>query len=323
MVARMRIVVLDAFTTDQGQHAAWDLLNTIGEVTVHARTAAKDVVARLADAEIAITNKVCIDDAVFAACPQLRYVGVMATGYNIIDIAAARRRGVAVCNVPGYSTAGVAQHVFALVLHLLVDVAGHDAAVKAGAWARSPDFCFFRQPLRELDGKTLVIIGMGAIGAAVARIAEAFGMRVIAAAVPGSTTPDRVALDQALPHADVVSLHCPLTDATRAMVDARFLARMKAGAILINTGRGALINEAALRDALANAHLAGAGLDVLSDEPPSPTHLLIEPQAPWASRLVITPHIAWGTVEARSRLIGEVTANLRAFLAGERRNRVD
>ena len=253
-------------------------------------------------------------------------MGVLATGTNVVDLAAARAAGVAVTNVPSYAAASVAQHVFALILHVSQDVAGHAAAVKAGAWAASPDFCFFTREMFELDGKTLVLVGSGAIGGAVARIAEAFGMRVVRAAVPGSPTPAggaRTPLAEALPAADVVSLHCPLTDATRGMVDARFLAALKPGAILINTARGPLIDEAALAAALASGRLGGVGLDVLAVEPPPADHPLLDPRAPWAGRVVVTPHIGWGAIEARRRLAAEATENLRAFLAGERRNRVD
>jgi glycerate dehydrogenase len=321
----MRIVILDSFTADQGDPAFWDDLRALGELTVYPRTSASEVVDRGRGAFAALTNKVVIGDDALAALPELRYVGVLATGTNVVDLDAARARGVAVTNVPGYAADAVAQLAFALVLHLTHDVAGHSAAVKAGAWAASPDFCFFLQPLVELAGKTLVVIGSGAIGGAVARIGEAFGMRVLHAAVPGAPARPgqaRAPLAEALPAGDVVTLHCPLTPATRGMVDARFLVAMKPGAILLNTSRGPLVDEAALREALASGRLGGAGLDVLAVEPPPPGHPLLDPAAPWARRLVVTPHIAWGTIEARHRLARAVAANLRAFLAGETRNRV-
>src|SRR4029078_9511077 len=227
----------------------------------HRRWSGVRSVARLAGATAALTNKVPFAGATFAALPDLRYVGVLATGTNVVDLDAARAAGVAVTNVPSYAAASVAQHVLALVLHFSQDVAGHSAAVKAGEWARSPDFSFFTREILARAGKTLVLVGSGAIGGAVARIAEAFGMRVVRAAVPGSPTPaGRVALAETLPVADVVSLHCPLTDATRGMVDARFLSSMKPGAILINTARGALIDEGALVAALAAGALGGGGL---------------------------------------------------------------
>ncbi len=314
----MRVVVLDSFAADQGE-AAWAELQALGDVVLHPRTEPALVAARCADAEAIVTNKVVLSGAAIEALPALRYIGVSATGTNVVDLPAAAGRGVAVTNVPGYSTASVAQLVFALVLELTTDVAGHDRDVKGGRWASSPDFCFFRRPLAELAGKTLLVIGFGAIGRAVGRIAEAFGMRVVAGAVPGSPTAGRVPLDEALPDADVVSLHCPLTASTERLVDARFLARLKRTAILVNTSRGGLVDERALADALAQNRIGGAALDVLGAEPPPQGHLLASLATP---RLIVTPHIGWGTVEARARLRREVAANLAAFLAGERRNRV-
>jgi glycerate dehydrogenase len=320
----MRIVILDSFAADQGDDTMWTSLRALGEVTAFPRSTDAEIVERGAGAAAALTNKVPFSAATFAALPALRYVGVLATGTNVVDLAAARAAGVAVTNVPSYAAASVAQHVLALVLHFSQDVAGHAAAVKAGAWAASADFCFFTKELFELSGKTLVLVGSGAIGGAVARIAEAFGMRIVRAAVPGSPThADRTPLADALPVADVVSLHCPLTDATRGLVDARFLAAMKPGAILINTARGLLVDEAALTAALASGRLAGVGLDVLAVEPPPADQPLTDARAPWASRVAVTPHIAWGAIEARRRLADEATENLRAFLAGQRRNRVD
>jgi glycerate dehydrogenase len=320
----MRIVILDSFAADQGDETMWNDLRALGELVVHPRSADADVVARCPGAAAALTNKVPFSASVFAALPDLRYVGVLATGTNVVDLAAARAASVAVTNVPSYAAASVAQHVFALVLQLSQDVAGHAAAVKAGAWAASPDFCFFTKQMFELDGKTLALVGSGAIGGAVARIAEAFGMRVVRVAVPGSPTrAGRTPLAEALPAADVVSLHCPLTEATRGMVDARFLAAMKPGAILINTARGALIDEPALIAALAGGRLGGVGLDVLGVEPPPADHPLTDARAPWAGRVVVTPHIGWGAIEARRRLAAVAADNLRAFLAGARTNRVD
>ena len=323
----MRIVILDSFAADQGDvDGFWAGLRALGELEVFARSDDDDVVARCRGADAALTNKVPFPAARFAALPGLRYVGVLATGTNVIDVAAARAAGVAVTNVPTYAAAAVAQHVMALVLQFSQDVAGHAAAVKAGAWSASPDFCFFTTEMFELAGKTLVLVGSGAIGGAVARIAEAFGMHVVRAAVPGSPPrpgEPRTPLFDALPAADVVSLHCPLTDATRGMVDASFLAAMKPGAILINTARGPLVDEAALIAALASGRLGGAGLDVLGVEPPPADHPLCDARAPWAGRVVVTPHVAWGAIEARRRLAAEATDNLRAFVAGQRRNRVD
>jgi len=322
----MRIVVLDGFTTDQGGvEAFWGELRALGELIAYPRTAPGDVVRRCAGANAALTNKVPFTADTLGRLPELRYIGVVATGTNVVDLPAARAAGIAVTNVPGYAAASVAEMVFALILHFARDVAGHAAAVKAGGWAASPDFSFFTRPMVELDGKTLVVVGSGAIGGAVARIGAAFGMRIVRAAVPGSPSGGggRTPLAGALPQADFVSLHCPLTEATRGMVSAAFLAAMKPDALLINTGRGGLVNEPDLVAALAGGRLGGAALDVLDVEPPPADHPLTDPRAPWADRVVVTPHIAWGTVEARRRLAAQAIANLAAFARGERRNRVD
>jgi glycerate dehydrogenase len=319
----MRIVVLDGFAADQGEPDAWADLATLGALEVYPRTRAAEVVDRARGATAVVTNKVVLDAGVLAALPELRYVGVSATGTNVVDMAAAAARGVAVTNVPGYAAASVAQHAFALILHFAVDVAGHGAAVKGGRWSAGEDFCFFLRPLPELAGKTLLVIGLGAIGRAVSRIAEGFGMRVLAGHVPGSTSSGRVPLEDALAEADVVTLHCPLTPATARLVDERFLSRMRPSATLINTSRGGLVDETALVAALAAGRLRGVGLDVLATEPPARDHPLTDPAAPWAPRVLVTPHMSWGTVEARARLRREVAENLRAFAAGDRRNRVD
>jgi len=320
----MRIVVLDSFTTDQGEpEAFWGPLRELGELALHPRTGAGDVIPRALGATAVLTNKVVLGAAELAALPDLRYVGVLATGTNVVDLAAARSAGVVVTNVPGYATDAVAQLVFGLILHFTHDVAGHAAAVREGGWAAAPDYCFFRQPLTELAGKTLALVGSGAIGEAVATIAEAFGMKIVRGAVPGSATrAARVPLQQALGLADVVSLHCPLTAATQGLVGARFLQAMRPDAILINTGRGGLIDEAALAHALDQGRLRGVGLDVLSAEPPPAGHPLTRAGAPWSRRVVITPHIGWGTIEARHRLARAAADNLAAFLAGQPRHRV-
>ena len=321
----MRALILDSFTTDHGSDCWAGIRGQVAGLEVHPRTRNSETAARAAGCNILLTNKALLTAENLAALPDLRYVGVMATGTNVVDLAAAKARGVVVSNVPGYSTMSVAQMVWSLVLHLTHDVGGHDAEVKAGRWAAGPDFCFFRQPLTELAGKTLVVIGLGDIGRATARIGEAFGMRVIAAAAPGSATPGRTALAEALPLADVVSLHCPLTPATNGLVGRDFLAALKPGAIVVNTGRGALIDNRALVESLANGRLGGAALDVLPVEPPptdDPLLAALATRPAWARRVAITPHIAWGTVEARARLVSEVERNLAAFLRGEERNRV-
>jgi glycerate dehydrogenase len=326
-VSAPRVVVLDSFAIDQGEpDAVWGELAALGELTVYPQTESEEIVGRCRNGTLAVlTNKVPIGAAELSALPALRYVGVTATGVNIVDLEAARAAKVAVTNVPGYATESVAELVFAFILHFSHDVGGHNAAVKVGVWAASSDFCFFRQPLIEIAGKTLVLVGAGAIGGAVARIGEAFGMHVVRAAVPGAPARAgqvRTPLAEALAIADFVSLHCPLTEATRGMVGAEFLAAMKPGAILINTGRGALCDDGALAAALADGHLGGAALDVLSVEPPPPNHPLTDPRAPWSGRVVVTPHIGWGTVEARRRVVTEVARNLEAFLKGDARNRI-
>ena len=318
----MRIVVVDSFALDQGD-LSWEKLAGLGQITVHPRTAPAEVAQRCRGAEAVLTNKVVLRGPTLEALPDLRYVGVTATGTNVVDIESCRARRIAVTNVPGYSTASVAQLTFALILHFTQGVARHSAMVKSGAWAAAPDYCFFAGPLAELSDKTLAILGRGAIGTAVATIAKAHGMRVLAAAVPGSSARGRVPLDDAIRQADVVTLHCPLTEATRGLVDYGFLQRMKPRALLINTSRGPLVDEIALVRALSDGRLGGAGLDVLSVEPPPADHPLLDPNAPWADRVVVTPHIAWGTIEARRRLMSIVVSNLAAFLRGERANRLD
>lgn len=318
----MRIVLLDSFAADQGD-TRWPGLQPLGEVVVYPRTEPRMVIERCAGAEAILTNKVVVSDEVIHALPRLRYIGLTSTGTNVVDLGAARARGIAVTNVPAYSTASVANLVFAMVLHFAFRVADHDRAVKNGRWAKSADFCFFLRPLHELAGKTLVVVGMGAIGRAVSRIGSAFGMDVLAAQVPGRDSANRAPLFDALPRADVVTLHCPLVPATKTMVDARFLAVLKPSAILINTSRGGLLDEGALVEALSAGMLGGVGLDVLFLEPPVANHPLLDPRAPWADRLAITPHLAWGTVEARQRLAEQVARNLLAFQKGERLNRVD
>jgi glycerate dehydrogenase len=317
----MRIVLLDSFPADQGD-TSWPGLRQLGEIVVYPRTPPQLVLERSAGAQALLTNKVVLSDELMAALPDLRYIGVTATGTNVVDLDAAKARDIAVTNVPAYSTDSVAQLVFALILHFTFDVTGHDDAVKAGRWAAGPDFCFFQRPLTELAGKTMVIVGYGAIGKTVGRIATAFGMRVIPAQVPRSASADRMPLAEALPLADVVTLHCPLTPATRGLVGHDFLASLKPGAILVNTSRGPVVDETALIDALRSGRLGGVGLDVLGVEPPAKDHPLLAADASWAGRLVVTPHLGWGTVEARRRLATCVAGNLAAFIAGQRMNRV-
>ncbi|MDZ7619160.1 MAG: D-2-hydroxyacid dehydrogenase, partial [Patescibacteria group bacterium] len=276
--------------------------------------------ARASDADVLLTNKTVLGRQHFERLPKLRYVGVLATGYDVVDVAAARERSVVVTNIPAYGTPSVAQMVFAHLLNLTQHVAEHATTVRDGRWSRSPDFCYWDFPLIELDGLTMGIVGLGQIGRAVARLAVAFGMRVLAY---DATTPAQLPegvwmtseLSRIFRDADVVTLHCPLTPETRQLVSAERLALMKPTALLINTSRGPLVDEAALAEALRTGRLAGAGLDVLSTEPPPADHpLMIAPHC------YITPHIAWATQSARRRLLETAVENIRAFLAGEPRN---
>ncbi len=310
----MNIVVLDGHTLNPGD-LSWAPLETLGHLEVHPRTPPADVVPRAAGAEIVLTNKTVLDAAALAALPRLRYLGVLATGYNVVDLEAARARGVPVTNVPGYSTPSVAQLTFALLLELTHHVGAHSQGVRAGRWSRSPDFCYWETPLVELAGRTFGIIGFGQVGRAVARLAAAFEMRVLVhTRTPPASTPAEVRLtdlDTLLRESDVVSLHCPLTPETRHLINRERLALLKPGAFLLNTGRGPLVDEAALADALNTGRLAGAGLDVLSIEPPPPDHPLLS-----ARNCVITPHLGWATRAARERLLQQAAENVRAFLAG-------
>jgi glycerate dehydrogenase len=321
-MAQVRIVILDGYPIDQGQ-LDWDILKGWGELAVHPRTRTEEIIPRAAGREVVLTNKVVLTGETIDRLRDLRYVGILATGINVVDLAACRARNIAVTNVPGYAAPSVAQFVMAMLLHFLEDVPSYVAAVRANAWAAQPDYALFLRPRRELAEKTMAIVGMGSIGSKVADLGQAFGMKVIAAAVPGGTVQGRMPLAKALASADVVSLHCPLTELTRKLVNRNFLNAMKPGAVLVNTARGALVDESALIDALASERLGGALLDVVEEEPPRRDHPLFDPTAPWAGRLLVTPHVSWGTVEARRRLIRIVGENLAAFLRGERQNRVD
>ena len=306
----MHITILDGWTTNPGD-VSWEALERLGSLTVHERTAAAEVVGRSATADCLLTNKVPIDAATIAALPGLRYIGVLATGHNIVDGGAARARGIPVCNVPEYSTPNVAQATFALLLELTNRVGHHAATVRAGRWAACPDFCYWDGDLVELSGLTLGIVGYGRIGRAVAAVGRAFGMRILAHRLTPWTGPEAAELDTLLRESDVVSLHCPLTPTTVGIIGRENLAKMKPTAFLLNTSRGPLVDEAALADALNSGRLAGAGLDVLSSEPPYPSNPLLA-----ARNCVITPHVAWATRNARRRLIETSAENVRAFLAG-------
>jgi glycerate dehydrogenase len=316
----VKIVVVDGDTLNPGD-LSWEPLGALGAYEVFPRSTPAEALARCRDAEAAITNKVVFDGAVIAALPRLQYIGVTATGYNVVDIDAADRRGIAVTNVPTYGTASVAQMTFALLLELTQRVGHHSATVRQGRWARSENFCYWDYPLVELAGLTMGIAGCGRIGQATARLAQAFGMEVIGCdLVPfaGAQVPIApVGLDELFSQSDVVSLHCPLTPATAGLVNAARLARMKKTAFLINTSRGPLIDEQALATALNEGRIAGAGVDVLSVEPPAPDNPLLA-----AKNCVITPHIAWATRAARQRLLQASIDNLAAYAAGAPRNLV-
>ncbi len=308
-----RIIVLDGHALNPGD-LSWAPLQTLGDCVLHDRTPASEIVPRSQGAQVLLTNKTPLTAATLAQLPGLRYVGVLATGYNIVDVTAARQAGIPVANVPAYGTASVAQHTFALLLELTQRTGHHAATVRDGRWTGSADWSYWDEPLIELEGLTLGIVGAGRIGQAVARIGEAFGMRVEFAARAGG----RAELEKVLRHSDVVSLHCPLTDDTRGLINATTLSWMKPTALLLNTSRGPLIDEAALADALNAGRLAGAGLDVLSTEPPPGGNPLFT-----ARHCLITPHLAWGTTAARARLLQVATDNVRAFLSGRPQNVVN
>ncbi len=309
----MNIVVLDGYTLNPGD-ISWDPLRRLGHLTVYDRTPADEVAERAREADIVLVNKQLLAEDVIAKLPRLRMIGVTATGYNNVDTEAAGKRGIVVSNVRGYSTLSVAQHTFALLLALVNRVEMHSGLVAEGEWTRSPDWSFRRSPLVELSGKTLGLIGYGDIGKQVARIGTAFGMDVIVhrrnrGEGDGEA---RRTLDELFRGSDVVSLHCPLTNETKEIVNAASLSLMKSSAFLVNTGRGALIDEAALAGALNREEIAGAGLDVLSEEPPRADHQLLH-----ARNCVITPHIAWASLEARKRLLDLVALNISAFMSGK------
>ncbi|MFN9685901.1 MAG: D-2-hydroxyacid dehydrogenase [Cyanobacteriota bacterium] len=301
-------MVLDGHTNNPGD-LSWAPLEVLGDLMVHPRTPPELVAERIADADVVLTNKTRLDGEGLAAAPRLRGIAVLATGHDVVDGIAARRLGVPVCNVPEYGTASVAQAVFALLLELTNHTGSLAAAVRQGRWSACPDFCFWDETLLELAGLTFGVVGQGRIGEAVARIARAFGMEVLSHR--HHPQPGDVDLDTLLAQSDVVSLHCPLTPQTHGLINADRLARLRPGALLLNTARGALVEETALLEALQSGHLGGAGLDVLCMEPPAPNHPLLS-----APRCVITPHVAWASLAARRRLIDATAANVAALLAG-------
>lgn len=310
----MNIVMLDAFTANPSD-LSWAAFEALGTCDFYDRTPPEKIVERAKDAEVIITNKAPLSRQTLEALPKLKYIGVIATGYNVVDVAAAAERGITVTNVPGYSSASVAQAVFALLLELTNRTGHHARRVSEGAWAECPDFCFWDHPIVELQGLTLGLVGLGDIGQSVARIGQALGMRVIAArrtwAVPPPECIVPTPLAEVLSQAEVVSLHCPLTDDTRLLINAESLSTMKSSAYLINTARGPLVDEAALAHALNNGRLAGAGLDVLTVEPPKPGNPLFT-----AKNCFITPHVAWASRASRGRLIAQCAENVKQWAAG-------
>lgn len=316
----MKIVALDGYAANPGD-LSWDELKNIGECTIYDRTSPEEVLERAAGAEIVLTNKVVLNADTIASLPDLKYIGVLATGYNIVDVAAAKERGIIVANIPAYSTDSVAQMVFAHILNIAQQVQHYTEAVRAGSWSKSPDFCFWDTPLIELRGKKIGIVGLGNTGFNTARIAIGFGMEVYAytSKSPFQLPPEikKMNLDEIFSTCDIVSLHCPLTDATRELVNASRLKQMKPTAILINTGRGPLVNEQDLADALNNGTIFAAGLDVLTQEPPRADNPLLS-----AKNCYITPHIAWASTAARERLMQIMLDNIKAYLDGKPVNNV-
>lgn len=313
-------VFLDRDTVDRGDLDFSTLENVVPEWQFYGFSRPADLSTRLAKAELVITNKVKLDADAFTLAPKLRLICVAATGTNNVDLEAARRHGVVVSNVRGYATPSVAQHVFALMLSLSIHLGKYRRAVMKGEWQRSPYFCLLDFPIREIAGRIIGIVGYGELGREVARLAEAFGMQVLIAQRTGAAPqPGRLPLHDLLPQVDVLSLHCPLTPETRNLIGAKELALMKSDALLINTARGGIVDEKALAEALREGRLGGAGMDVLSEEPPMRGNSLLEDDIP---NLIVTPHIAWASRESRQRLANEMALNIAAFLAGTPRNSV-
>ena len=317
----MKIVILDGYTENPGD-LSWEGFEKLGELTVYDRTPAEKAVERIGDAEAVITNKTTLTKEVFEACPQIQYVGMLATGYNVVDVEAAAKRGIPVCNIPTYGTAAVAQMTLALLLEACQHVGAHSDAVKAGEWTKSADWCFWKYPLIELAGKTMGIIGFGRIGQAVGVLAKAFGMRVLAydgfPTQEGRKIADYVELDELFAASDVISLHCPLFDSTRGIINKESIHKMKDGVIILNTSRGPLIVEEDLAVALNNGKVYAACCDVVSTEPVEADNPLLG-----CSNSILTPHIAWAPKESRQRLMDIAVSNLAEFLAGRTVNAVN
>lgn len=314
-------VFLDHASLDLGDLDFAPLQRAFDGCALHERSSTAQVIERLQGARVAISNKVALGAETFAACPDLELVLIAATGTNNVDLAAARAHGITVCNCQGYGTPSVAQHCLMLLLALATSLPDYQAAIRAGRWQRAQQFCLLDFPIVELEGKTLGLLGHGELGRAVGRLAEAFGMRVLLGQLPGRPAhSDRLPLDELLPRVDALSLHCPLNEHTRNLIGARELGLMKAGAFLINTARGGLVDEQALADALRAGHLGGAATDVLSVEPPQDDNPLLAPDIP---RLIVTPHSAWGSREARQRIVAQLAENALAYFAGAPRRVVN
>jgi glycerate dehydrogenase len=316
----MRAVFLDFGTVSNGDLDTAPLERVVPGLVIHQQTSTAQVAERIAGFEVVFANKAIVDRTTIEANPQLRLIALTATGVDNVDIDAARESGIAVCNLRDYCTRSVVQHVFAMLLALTHRLKNYDSLVRAGGWQQAGQFSTFPFAIRELHGRVFGIVGHGTLGRAVGHAAMAFGMQVEIANRPGGPRLDgRVDLDELLPRADVLSLHCPLTDATRGLMGAVRLARMKPDAVLINTSRGALVDASALAAVLKAGRLGGAGIDVLEREPPPPNHPLLDPAVP---NLILTPHVAWAAREARQRCLDELALNVVDFLAGGRRNRV-
>ena len=317
----MKIVVLDGYCLNPGD-LSWDFLSRFGEYTVYDRTPNELIVSRIGDAEIVLLNKTPISEETLAACPSVKLICVLATGFNVVDVAAARKRNIPVCNVPDYGTAAVAQFTFALLLELCHQVGHHGQAVREGKWSACCDFCFWDTPQMELAGKTLGIIGFGRIGRAVGKIAKAFGMNVVAynrsQCEEGREVGRYVNLEELLAISDVISLHCPLTPENTGMINKDTISKMKDGAILLNTARGLLLDEQAVADALASGKLRGAACDVVSAEP-----MKLENPLRTAPNCIVTPHMAWAPKESRQRIADCTERSIRAFLEGNPLNTVN
>ncbi|MBQ7005171.1 MAG: D-2-hydroxyacid dehydrogenase [Clostridia bacterium] len=319
----MKLVILDGYTENPGD-LSWDWLkDLVDEYTVYDKTPENLIVERAKDADILVTNKTPLTRKTLSSLKKLRYISTLATGYNVIDIEAATELGITVSNIPAYSTDGVAQLVFALLLEMVNSVAVHNDSVKKGEWASSEHFCYWKTPLTELSGKIFGIIGFGKIGSAVAAIANAFKMKVIAyspntRSYDGFGSVDFLSLEEVIAASDVISLHCPLTESTKGLVNMDFIRKMKKGAYIINTSRGPVLNEADVRKALDEGLLAGVGADVLSTEPPASDNPLTS-----TDKTVITPHIAWASLEARTRLMNIFRSNVEGFVNGKPVNRVN